>query len=186
MRTIWWFIYFWTYLIGLVPKMKRDQKLKEEGKEEELLANVNQVVYRWASRLLKVAGVQVTVKGLENIPKEPALYVSNHQGNFDIPILLAKLDSPKSIVAKVQMEKMPFISTWMKLFDCVFIDRENPRQSIKVLGQAEENLKQGKSVIIFPEGTRGKGGPLGEFKSGAFKMAFKTKVPIIPVVIDGS
>lgn len=186
MRTIWWFIYFWVYLVGLIPKMLKNKKIKEAGKEEELLANVNQVVYRWASRLLRVAGVVVEVKGLENIPQDAALFVSNHQGNFDIPILLAELGSPKSIVAKVQLEKMPLISTWMRYFDCVFIDRDNARQSIKVLGQAEENLEKGKSVIIFPEGTRSKGGPMGEFKSGAFKMAFKTNVPIVPVVIDGS
>lgn len=187
MRTIWWFIYFWAYLVGLIPKMRKNKKIKEAGnREEEFIANVNQVVYRWATRLLKVAGVQVEVQGLEHIPKEAALFVSNHQGNFDIPILLSKLGTPKSIVAKVQLEKMPLISTWMRYFDCVFIDRDNPRQSIKVLGQAEENLKKGKSVIIFPEGTRSQGGPLGEFKSGAFKMAFKTNVPIVPVVIDGS
>lgn len=186
MRTIWWFIYFWAYLLKLIPRYKRAIKLRDNNDQDGLQKAVFKEVKDWASSLLKVAGVEVEVKGLENIPKEAALFVSNHQGNFDIPILLSKLDEPKSVVAKIELENFPFISGWMKLFDCVFIDRNNPRQCLKILGDAENILKKGKSVIIFPEGTRSKSSELGDFKAGAFRTAVKAKTPIVPVMINGS
>ncbi len=179
-------MYFWCYLFYLLPQYGVAKKLYREGKQGELMTHVHKVVSEWGNRLLKAAGVEVQVNGLENIPEGAALFVSNHQGNFDIPILLSRLDEPKSIVAKIELEKMPMIASWMKLFDCLFIDRENPRQCMRVLGDAEKLLIEGKSVIIFPEGTRSKGKQLGEFKDGAFRTALKSKVPIVPVVIDGS
>ena len=81
---------------------------------------------------------------------------------------------------------MPVVRTWMTLFDCVFIDRDNARQSVMALQRAAEMIQQGKSVIVFPEGTRSKGDRMGEFKAGAFMMAFRAKCPIVPVAIDGS
>ncbi len=186
LRTILWFLYFWIYLIKILPQYNFAKKIKNEWEPEKLLQYVHNVVKTWAESLLKVAGVETQVHGLENIPKGGALFVSNHQGNFDIPILLGKLDEPKSIVAKIELEKMPMISSWMKLFNCLFIDRKNPRQCMKILGEAEHLLSQGQSVIIFPEGTRSKGRDLGEFKDGAFRTALKSKVPIVPIVIDGS
>ena len=77
--------------------------------------------------------------------------------------------------------------TWMELLDCVFIDRDNARQSVTALGTAAANMTQrGRSFIIFPEGTRSRGEEVGEFKNGGFRAALKAGVPVIPVVIDGT
>ncbi|MHC1724071.1 MAG: lysophospholipid acyltransferase family protein [Aminipila sp.] len=188
MRTIIWFIYFWLYLLGIYSKQRYFEKRRAAGiPKEEDLPEINQIVQNWANSLLKMAGVICTVEGLENIPKDRAvLFTSNHQGNFDIPLMITQLGKTNPIVAKNSMEKVPMISNWMKLFDCLFIDRENARQSLGVFAQAEKIIGEGRSVIIFPEGTRSRSDEVGEFKEGAFKIATKTGAPVIPVAINGS
>ena len=74
----------------------------------------------------------------------------------------------------------------MKLLVCVFIDRKGPRHSMEAMRQAQALVQAGESVVVFPEGTRSKGDAMGEFKHGAFKMAFAAGAPVVPVVIDGS
>lgn len=186
MRTIIWFLYFWLSLILLVPSMLRAQFLTSRQKWEKRDRMVNSRVRWWMGSLLRLAGVEVTVSGLENIPNCPAVFVSNHQGNFDIPILLCNLDRVHGIVAKIELQKIPFIRIWMRYFNCVFIDRNNPRRSMAALNQAIRNIQEGGSMIIFPEGTRSRNDEVGEFKAGGFKIAQKTGAPIVPVCIGGS
>ena len=187
MRTILWFIYFWLYLLAVTPLMGKADKMLAQGKIAQHREMVNREVKKWAASLLKIAGVTVEVEGLENIPPDqPVLFISNHQGNFDIPILLAHLNTPHALLAKVETQKIPLIRTWMRHLECVFVDRENPRQAVASIHQAVEVLQSGRSMIIFPEGTRSKGEQVGEFKAGSFKIATKAKVPLVPVVMDGS
>ena len=187
MRTIIWFIYFWGYLLFALPKMKRAQKTAAAGDLDARDTLVEPMVQKWARSLLRLAGVTVEITGLENIPQGPSVFISNHQGNFDIPILLAWLDKPHPLVAKKEIKKLPLIRQWMELLDCVFIDRDNARQSVAALGEAAKNMTQrGRSFIIFPEGTRSRGDEMGEFKNGGFRAALKAGVPVVPVVIDGS
>lgn len=186
MRTLIWFAYFWSYIVFLIPKMLGIQKsIKKTGNID--LPFVKRVVNTWARRLLRLAGADITVEGLENIPKDtPVLFVGNHSGYFDIPLLLGYLDEVHPIVAKIEIAKFPLINRWMRFFDCLFIDRKNPRQSVAVLGEAVKLIESGKSVSIFPEGTRAKDGNIGEFKGGAFKIAAKTNAPVVPIVIKGT
>lgn len=186
-RTIVWFGYFWLYLIKIMPKYFKVKKLFKEGKIEERDKLVASVASKWARDLLKLAGAKVKVIGAENVPMDRAvLFVSNHQGNFDIPILLGYIDEPKAFVAKIEMLKLPLISTWMKQMNCVFMDRHDMRQSLRVMNEATEYLKQGYSMSIFPEGTRSRGEAMGEFKAGSLRIAIKANVPIVPVTIKGS
>ena len=138
---------------------------------------------RWA---LWICGVKIDRGGEENILDSPALYVGNHQGMADIFIAISWLGPLKSIMAKKEASKIPLVSLWMKNFDCIFIDRTNPREGVKAINQAETLLSNGRSVIIFPEGTRSRGPEMGEFKAGAFKAAIKAGVPIVPFAIDDS
>ncbi len=188
MRTVIWFIYFWAYLVLVYPKQRKYQALKKAGKLTEAhQQEINDIVEKWAQRLLWVAGLKCQVYGTENLPKDRAvLFTPNHQGNFDIPLVITRLGRIHPLVAKDSLEKVPFLAAWMKLFDCLFLDRGNPRASVKTFARAEELIKEGKSVIIFPEGTRSKGEEMGEFKEGAFKIALKTGADVVPVSIDGS
>lgn len=185
-RTVLWFIGMGLSLILLSP-LALYYKLKiRHNPGDPIDPGVDRVARQWAACMLAAAGVQVDVKGAENIPDYPALFVGNHQGNFDIPIILSKLGPLKSIVAKMETAKIPGIHMWMTHFECIFMDRGNPRQSLQSLNRAQELLEQGRSVIIFPEGTRSKGPAMLEFKAGALRCALKANVPIVPFALDGS
>lgn len=186
-RTIVWLIYFFAYLLCVMTKTRKLKKLTAEGKLAERDEILNPTVYKWASRLMRLAGVKTFVKGQENIPTDtPVLFVSNHQSFYDIPVLITALDKPHGFIAKTGTEKIPMIYTWMEFLNCVLIDRENPREAVKALNAAAEKIKSGYSMIIFPEGKRSMCDDVNEFKSGAFKIAQKTGVPIVPVKIDGA
>ncbi|WP_425806277.1 lysophospholipid acyltransferase family protein [Desulfitobacterium sp. Sab5] len=187
LRTILWFSYFWLYVIALQPTLLKVTRLDNIGETTEHDRITAKTARKWALSLLKLAGVTVSVTGQEKIAgQSPVLFVSNHQGNFDIPILLGHIDQPKAFIAKIELLKLPMIRTWMKHMKCVFIDRTNARQSLKVINQAADYLKEGYSMVIFPEGTRSKSRNLGEFKAGSLKLAAKAGVPIVPIAIDGS
>ena len=186
LRTIVWFGYFFGALIALLPVMAKARRKKAAG-DADAQAYIHKYVRMWAGTLLRIAGVTVTVRGAENIPQGRAvMFTPNHQGDYDIPLMLLYLDRPHGIVAKIETKKIPMVRTWMELLDCIFLDRKNPRQAVEAMREAEEMLERGESVIVFPEGTRSKGDAMGEFKAGAFKMACKAGAPVVPVAIDGS
>ncbi|MGG7144229.1 lysophospholipid acyltransferase family protein [Clostridium nigeriense] len=186
-RSIVWYIVFFSTLIISIPAMIRTKMLTKKGLEEKRDKLVYKVTKTWASILLKVAGVKVTVHGLENIPKDTnVLYIGNHQGNFDIPIYMSQIPGLKGFVSKIEVKKIPGVRTWMEYMYCVFMDRSSIRKSGEAIIEGIKILKKGHSIVIFPEGTRSRGDKMGEFKAGSFKLATKAKVPIIPVTMSGS
>lgn len=187
LRTIVWFIYFFGALIVLLPKMYKAKKCKESGDEAGCRAILDHYVPKWMGTLMRIAGCTVTVNGLENIPKDRAVvFVANHQSDYDVPLTMVYLGKPPAMVAKIETMKIPLVSTWMKLLDCIFIDRENPRQAVSAMKEAGKTLESGRNIVVFPEGHRSKCDKMQEFKSGVFKIAFSAGVPIVPVAIDGS
>ncbi|WP_096439591.1 lysophospholipid acyltransferase family protein [Alteribacter populi] len=186
-RTVIWFIYFWLYLLKSVPSLINVKRLRKNNKNEEADARIKYESNKWARSLVKLSGARVHVHGKEKIPtNETLLIVCNHQGNFDIPIILGYLDLKISFISKVEVKKLPLIASWMEEMNCVFMDRKNKRQSIKSIIDGAENLKNGHHLVIFPEGTRSKGGPVGTFKQGSFKLATRSGATILPVTINGS
>jgi 1-acyl-sn-glycerol-3-phosphate acyltransferase len=166
--------------------MLKANSLSKSGKTKELYELLTKITLQWSGNLLWIAGVRLNVKGFENIPDEAVVFVSNHQGNFDIPIMFATLRKPIGFIAKIEILKMPFIRTWMKHLKCIFIDRKDVRQSLTALGNASEILNAGHSLLIFPEGTRSKSDEIHEFKAGALKVALSSSAKIVPIRIDGS
>lgn len=161
--------------------------LTKKGDLEKREAYIHKITTRWAKFVMKLSGAKITVIGEENLPKDQTvLFVANHQSNFDIPLLMSSINIPKGFIAKKELEKWPMISTWMRYINCIFMDRSNLRKSAEAIVEGTKLLKNGYSMVIFPEGTRSKGGPLGEFKAGSFKLATKSKCPIVPVTIDGT
>ncbi|WP_432661834.1 lysophospholipid acyltransferase family protein [Wukongibacter baidiensis] len=186
-RTITWIIYFIFRILILTPKLMKVKSLDKQNMVEEKDKLAYSIAKSWGRDLVKRSGSKVTVVGEENIPEnEAVLFVSNHQSNLDIPILLGFIDKPKAFVAKIELSKFPVLSTWMKLINCIFIDRGNARESLKAIKAGIKLLKGGYSLVIFPEGTRSKDGNLMEFKPGSLKLATKSGVPIVPVTINGA
>ena len=161
--------------------------LTKKGDLEKRDAYIHKITTKWAKFVMKLAGAKITVIGEENLPKDQTvLFVANHQSNFDIPLLMSSINVPKGFIAKKELEKWPMISTWMKYIKCIFMDRSNLRKSAEAIVEGTKLLRGGYSMVIFPEGTRSKGGPIGDFKAGSFKLATKSKCPIVPVTIDGT
>lgn len=152
--------------------------------EEEYDKEVHKTVMNWSKNILKAVGVKVNIKGIENIPDETCVFVSNHQGNFDFLVILANIDKSIGFLAKKEILKIIIVSNWMKKMHCVFIDRSDIKESLKAINEGIDNVKKGYSMVIFPEGTRSKSSDMGEFKKGALKLATKANVPIVPLVID--
>ena len=186
MRTILWFLYEILYLAAALPDMFRCRRMYRRGEKEKLQKTAKRRVRNWARSMLKFAGVTVEVHGLENLDGRPAVFVSNHQSDWDIPVVLGYLDEPYGIVAKDSLAKIPCIKSWMDFIGCIFIDRSDARKALRTINEAGSRIPEGDSIIIFPEGTRSKGEEIGEFKNGAFKTAIKYKAPIVPLSIDGS
>lgn len=157
------------------------------GREKAQWQCAHEISYWWAKTLVRASGMKVKVSGVENIAEEGAvLFVSNHQSNFDIGVLLGCIDKPKGFVAKIELAKIPIVATWMKKMGSVFIDRKDIKQSLRTINEGIEILKKGRSLVLFPEGTRSKGAKMGAFKKGSLRLAEKGHVPIIPVSIKGT
>lgn len=132
-------------------------------------------------------GTKPVVKGLENVPKDQAvLYVSNHKSFFDIPLAYMTLPTLTGFVSKKEIQKVPFLSWWMNLVNCLFLDRDDMRAGLKTILAGIDNIKQGYSMFIAPEGTRVHEREPIAFKEGSLKMAEKTGCLIIPVAISGT
>lgn len=174
------------YMIGAIFKEIKLKSLKRKGDIEKAKAYTFNKVSKWAQFVVKNVGLQIETVGLQNIPKETCLFVSNHQSNLDVPCLLAVIPKPLGFIAKIEMINIPLISFWMKEIHCIFMDRSNIRDSVKSINEGIESLKAGNSLLIFPEGTRSRGGEVKEFKKGSLKLGTKAGVPIVPVSISGT
>jgi 1-acyl-sn-glycerol-3-phosphate acyltransferase len=137
-----------------------------------------------------LSGVRTTVIGEENIPKDtPVLYIGNHRSYFDVVLTYARVRGLTGYIAKEELAKIPFLRTWMKLLHCHFLNRTDIRQGLKTILDAIEDVKNGISIFIFPEGTRSTSADETEmlpFREGSFKIATKTGCPVIPVAISHS
>lgn len=179
-------ILFLIFSIPILIIEKNIGKTDPEKKGRQSLA-----IVRFMFRLiLKVAGVHITVKGIENIPKDQAvLYVGNHRSYFDILVGYTTVPTPLGFMAKKEMERIPLLSNWMRNVNCLFLDRQNIREGVKAILEGVEKVKSGVSIWIFPEGTRNEADnylELMPFKEGSFKIAEKTGCPVIPVAITGT
>ncbi|MGV3027002.1 lysophospholipid acyltransferase family protein [Clostridium thermobutyricum] len=175
-----------TLVLSFIPSFRyRFVDSKPSNKKFNL--SVYRISSAWARLMMRLSGARITVTGEKYLKEgETYLFVSNHQSNFDIPLLLSAIRCPKGFIAKKELGNIPILTFWMKKIHCVFMDRDNIRKSAEAIVKGIQILKAGHSMVIFPEGTRSKGGPVKEFKAGSFKLALKSKVKIIPVTIDGS
>lgn len=136
------------------------------------------------------AKVEVKYRNKENfdsiLEKEPVVVVANHQSFIDIPLILGYLPINVGFVAKEEIRKWHLFNLWMDRAQCVFLDRSSSKKALESFKAAIKFISDGKSVCVFPEGTRTFDGKVGEFKKGTFKLAVEPKVKIIPVTIKGT
>ena len=148
---------------------------------------VDGIIRFWAKGILKVAGVKVVVHGQEKLRKDqPYIFISNHQGAFDILAGVVAIPLTMRFVAKKELFRFPIFAQGMRAVGMIPIDRSNSEQARKSLEEAAKTLQNGVSVLIFPEGTRSLDGKIKPFKKGGFVLALKSGLPIMPMVFTGS
>jgi 1-acyl-sn-glycerol-3-phosphate acyltransferase len=129
----------------------------------------------------------VNVVGLEHIPKEESvIYVSNHESSFDIPAIFWGVPVPLFYLAKKELQKIPFFGWYIKAVGMVFVDRANHQNAMNSLIEAGNEIKKGKNIITFPEGSRTRNGEIKRFKRGSFVLALENNIDIIPIAISGA
>lgn len=148
-------------------------------------------IYAWHARLwarlaLALNGVKVTLSGAEHLPDGAVIFMSNHQSNFDILALLSALPRQIHWIAKKELFEIPVFGPSMRRGGYIPLDRGNGRKALQSVDEAAAIIHHGKSVVMFPEGTRTLNGNLLPFKRGGFVLAHKADVPVVPVTVNGS
>jgi len=141
----------------------------------------------WARTVLFVCGVKVNVRGLERIDlSRNYVYVSNHASMFDIPAILAGIPVQIRIIYKRELDVIPFFGWGLKYGAYIGIDRGRGSNAIRSLDEAIAKIRRGASVLLYAEGTRTVDGKLQPFKRGAFNLAVRAGVPVVPLTVNGS
>ncbi len=141
----------------------------------------------WASLVLGAAGVRVTKQILHKVPTDrPVIFACNHASLMDIPILYKALPVEFRFIVKKELFKIPLLGFAMKTAGYIPIDRARGRAALKSMKEAARRIREGASIVIFPEGTRSPDGRLQEFKEGGFMLAVRSGCPVVPVAIRGS
>jgi 1-acyl-sn-glycerol-3-phosphate acyltransferase len=187
LRTIFWYACFWLLQLLSPPFLLVYLLLGLLGRKQGQAKLLALTTCTWARLLIAIAGGRVEVSGLENLPAGGGiLFVSNHQGAFDIPLLLGYVPGLKGFVSKKENSRLPIVGIWMKLLHCIILDRRNLRQSARAIAQGVADLQAGRALVVFPEGTRSKSRVMKRFKDGSFKLATRSGAAIVPLTIDGS
>ncbi|MBP3326079.1 MAG: 1-acyl-sn-glycerol-3-phosphate acyltransferase [Coprococcus sp.] len=161
-----------------------------------ILAKKNpEKAYKKAFKLVKgffgavmfLAGCKRTIIGRDKIPEDtPVMFVGNHRSYFDILSCHNAIGFPVGFMSKEEIKKIPLLHLYMDDIGCTYLDRSDIKKGFEVIGETAEIIKNGHSMMIFPEGTRNKGDELLEFKDGSYKIAQKAGCLIIPVSICGT
>jgi 1-acyl-sn-glycerol-3-phosphate acyltransferase len=145
------------------------------------------IARKWSQSILNAAKIDVNVSGQENLKKdETYVFASNHSDLFDIPVLHIAIPNDFRIIYKKELEKIPIFGSGLARSPYIGIIRENPQKAIESVEEAVKSAAAGKSVLVFPEGTRTKDGKLGTFKRGGFMIASRSGKPVVPVAVTGT
>jgi 1-acyl-sn-glycerol-3-phosphate acyltransferase len=149
------------------------------------------IVPFWATALLRLGRVRFTVTGRDRIPPGPVVFIANHRSHYDIPVLWLALGRPFRFVAKRELASIPFFGWALRLLGHVMIDRGDSARARDTMAEAAVRVRDGVSVLVFPEGTRGEPQVIARervasFKKGGIILAIRAGVPIVPVAISGT
>jgi 1-acyl-sn-glycerol-3-phosphate acyltransferase len=155
-----------------------------------LLTGDPNFMYRTFMRALRVvlrlAGIQVRVEGLENIPSGVCVFASNHASNLDPVALVPNIPRRVALLAKKEVFRIPILSKAIRLAKLVPVDRADKESAAESVDIAVDHLKEGLSFCVFPEGTRSRDGRLLPFKKGTFLMAIRAAAWVVPVSLAGT
>lgn len=141
----------------------------------------------WARLLVKAAGIDLHIEsGAALDPKQRYILVANHHSYFDIPCILAAVPQPIRFMAKASLFKIPIFGWSIGRAGFIPIDRKNRRTAVKSFDLAVERIRRGNTIVIFPEEGRSRHREMRPFQRGAFLLAIKSELPMVPMAIDGT
>ena len=156
------------------------------GVEEKPRGIYQRCMHAWCRSILRISGVKVEVHGREQLSETKGhVYIANHVSWYDI-FALAAIIPRYTWIAKAELRKLPLFGRACEAAGIVFIDRDNKKAAFESYRRAAEDVKRGRSVIIHPEGTRGKDYHLRPFKKGPFVLAIASQSPLIPTLVHGT
>lgn len=172
-------IYFYTAFCGTLSLL--GSVVDSGGRWQHFCARM------WSWLILKTSGIRVRVEGLENVnPAVTAIYCSNHASAMDIPILFVYLPLQFRFLAKRSLFHLPFLGWHLRRSGHISVDRMRPHEALKGFDRAAQRIREGRSVITFPEGTRSRTSEMLPFKGGSFYLAILAQVPVVPITLNGT
>jgi len=172
-------IYLYTMVLGTLSLLS--SIFERKGRVQHWFART------WAWLILRTCLSPVYVAGADKIDlTKPCVYAANHISALDIPVLYVYLPKQFRIIAKKELFRYPFLGWHLRRSGQLSIDQANPTSAIRSLRQAVETLRAGMPLVIFPEGGRSETGQMQPFMSGAFYLAIKAQVNIVPLAIVGT
>ncbi len=179
-RTVFWLIPAISIYTGVLGCLSLASGLVDRSGD-----TAHRCARAWARLILLTTGVRVRVEGLERLPRNGAyVFVSNHQSIYDIPILFWTLPFQLRIIAKASLGRFPVLGWHLRYTGHLLVERE--RAGAATLAQVAALMDGGRSLVVFPEGTRSPDGGVRPFKRGLFLMAIEAGLPIVPVSVAGS
>ena len=168
-------------MLYLVPASWLDAFLVRKKPFEERYAHMK----KWSKRIIKAFHCRVCIDAQGAIPQEgPLLFVSNHQSAFDMLLQMSIITTPFTFISKKENEKLPYVANWAKTLELIYFDREDRASAIHMLRESARQLKSGRNLLIFPEGTRCKHGQVKGYKSGIVFLAEGLDMPVVPVALN--
>lgn len=174
LRNLWRLPWIW---ISLCRYAKDPDKYPRE--------TIYALMRKIAACMIKGGRIRLEIHGKANLPEENGFILfPNHQGLFDGFAIVHGMERPFSTVYKTELDQVPFVKQVLKSVKALALERDNPRQGMQVINQVAKEVKEGRNMMIFPEGTRSRNqNQLLSFKGGSFKTAAKAKCPIVPVAL---
>ena len=147
----------------------------------------HRVAVLWARIVLRICMVRVEVSGLENLaPDRSYVFCCNHFSLIDTPVMFGNMPREFRVLARHNLWRIPFLGWHLNRAGHIPVHRESPRAAVRNLGEAAKKLRQGHSILMFPEGGRTRQPVMRKFKPGAAYIAIKAQVPIVPTALVGT
>ncbi|MDR1246157.1 MAG: 1-acyl-sn-glycerol-3-phosphate acyltransferase [Clostridiales Family XIII bacterium] len=181
------------FIVWLLAQLRRLRVFRRNiavyrasGNDESERGEILKATSVWGDDIVRKLRVDLRAEGETALPDGPAVFVSNHESYADIPLFCSVVKNKQfGFVAKQNLSRIPVFGKWIADIRSVFIERDDLRASLKSIDDGVALLHRGFSLVVFPEGTRGRGAPMGAFKKGSLRLATKPGLPVVPVTHSG-
>ncbi|MDR3195125.1 MAG: 1-acyl-sn-glycerol-3-phosphate acyltransferase [Tannerella sp.] len=141
----------------------------------------------WSKLTCMIALCPVKIRGREHLKRRQSyIFVANHQSAFDIFLIYGYLGYPIKWMMKAGLARIPFVGTACRSAGFIFVNHSSPRAALRSIAEAKRRLKDGASLLVFPEGSRTIDGQMGRFRKGAFQVAADQQLPVVPITLNGT